>query len=198
MTAQALATFEPDCEPATASAQPHIAAYGSFDAWLSAGRTLATRKRDLDWEMADWIAYGREHFPQQITLALGDMAEDPQRIRRLEKTARAFPPHMRDQTLTFDHHAHLADIPAQEALPLLKQAREEKLTPRQLRIEAMMHKVDSGLILPREDDPEDDAILALVRAWNRAPLPAREDFAELVADSGYGLIDFTPPKEAED
>ena len=40
-----------------------------------------------------------------------------------------------------------------------------------------------------EDDAEDDALMALVRAWNRAPVSVREEFAELMADSAMSVIE---------
>ena len=88
-----------------------------------------------------------------------------------------------------EHHAHVADMPTQEALPLLTEASKEHLPPSKLRVRAMLRKLETGQILPREDDPADDALLACVRAWNRAPVAVREDFAEMVADSDYGLIE---------
>lgn len=167
----------------------------NYDQWLTIGRDLAAKKRSIDWDIGDWITYGRERFPEQIEMALGDVIQDDRILRRIEKTVKAFPPHLRDRRLSFDHHAHVADMPRQEALPLLKRANEEKLPPHRLRIEAMLRKVETGQILPREDDVEDDAILALIRAWNRAPGSARADFAEMVAVSHLGLIDPTGAME---
>jgi len=168
-----------------------------FESWLEVGRDLAARKRSIDWMIGDWLTFGRQHFPEQIELALGDVIGDEFALRRIERTVKAFPPHLRDASLSFDHHAYVADLPAQEALPLLKRARAEKLTARRVRIEAMLRKVQTGQILPREDDVEDDALLAMVRAWNRAPARAREDFADMVAGSHLGLIDFTPENEQD-
>lgn len=173
--------------PVLASAIQTDAEKPDADAWREEGRRLAHTRLQIDWMIGDWLAYGREHFkPEQIELALGEIAADVEQakhLRRVEKVARAFPPSQRNAALTFEHHAHLADLPTQEALPLLQKAGQERLTARQLRVEAMLRKVDLGLVLPREDDPEDDALLACVRAWNRAPVSVREDFAEMVADS---------------
>jgi hypothetical protein len=159
----------------------------TFDTWLSQGRDLARTRLEIDWMLGDWLAQGRDHFaPEQIELALGEIAADVEQARalkRVEKVARAFPPAVRDASLTFEHHAKVVDLPRQEALPLLKEAREEKLPASKLRIRAMLRKVDLGLVLPREDDPEYDAMLACVRTWNRAPIDVREDFAEMVAES---------------
>lgn len=160
-----------------------------YPQWLALGRSLAARKRNTDWLIGDWINFGRAHYPEQISLALDGLGQDDRTVRRIEKTAKAFPPTVRLASLSFDHHAHVADMPTQEALPLLKQAHDAKWTARQTRVEAMLRKVDIGQILPREDDADDDALMACVRAWNRAPKAVREDFAEMVSESGLGLIE---------
>ncbi len=182
----ALATIQPDISLAL-----DLASDTQFPTWLAVGRDLANRKRNIDWLIGDWIQFGRQHFPGQIELALGEVTEDPRRLKRIEKTIAAFPPHCRDSALSFDHHAHVAGMPVQEALPLLKQAREEHWPASTLRVAAMLRKVETGQILPREDDAEDDAFMALVRTWNRAPRCVRADFAEMVAESHLGVIDPT-------
>lgn len=164
-----------------------------FELWREQGRSLANTRLQIDWLLGDWLAAGREHFaPEQIEMVLGEIAGDVQQarqLRKVERVAKAFPPSLRNTALTFEHHAHLADLPVQEALPLLKEASEKKLTAKEVRTAAVLKKVDLGLVLPREDDPEDDAMLALCRAWNRAPLTVREDFAEMVAESHMGVIE---------
>ena len=184
----ALTRIEPAHEQMLTLVLPHET---SFDEWLDTGRALATNRRHIDWLIGDWITFGRAHFPEQIELALSSIDEDPRQLRRIEKTATAFPAHLRHADLSFEHHLHVADMPVQEALPLLKQAHEEHLPTRQLRIRAMLRKVETGQILAREDDAEDDALMLCIRAWNRAPRSVREDFAELIAESDLGLIDPT-------
>lgn len=157
--------------------------------WIATGRALANSKRNIDWLIGDWLSFGRVHFPEQIEMAIADLGEDPKRIKRIETTVTAFPPSRRDASLSFDHHAHVADMPTQEALPLLKAAHDANWTARQMRIEAMLRKVEIGQNLPRDDDPDHDHLLALSRAWNRAPGNVREEFADMIAESHMGVID---------
>lgn len=161
-----------------------------YSQWLWMGRNLVTQKNHIDWLIADWVTFGRERFPEQVELALADVVDDDRHLKRLERTVRAFPPHLRHAGLSFDHHAHVASLPVQEALPLLREAGERKLSARGFRLLAMDFKVEHSHILPREEDAEDDALLALVRSWNRAPVAVRTDFAEMMRESGYGLIEF--------
>lgn len=157
--------------------------------WRAFGDKLRSTRFTIDWMIGDWIAHGRAHFPDQAEPVIADLFPDAREARRVEKVAKAFPAHLRNTALTFEHHAKVADMPVQEALPLLKAASDEKWTPAQTRIQAMLRKVETGQVLPREDDPEDDALLACVRAWNRAPKSVREEFAEMVADSDFGIIE---------
>lgn len=157
--------------------------------WIATGRALANSKRNIDWLIGDWLSFGRVHFPEQIEMAIADLGEDPKRIKRIETTVTAFPPSRRDASLSFDHHAHVADMPTQEALPLLKAAHDANWTARQMRVEAMLRKCEIGQNLPRDDDPDHDHLLALSRAWNRAPGNVREEFADMIAESHMGVID---------
>lgn len=161
----------------------------AFPDWLDVGRNLAASKRHIDWLIGDWITFGRKQFPEQVELALEQFG-DRKQVKRIEKTVEAFPPHLRSPKLSFDHHAHVADMPAQEALPLLKKAEAENLDARHLRIEAMLRKVEIGQIYPRDEDHEDDMLLALVRAWNRASRNVRSEFFEMAEKSKHGLVDF--------
>lgn len=166
-----------------------FAATTTYEQWLSTGQTLASAKNHLDFMVGDWIAHGRKHFPEQIQLALEGLGIDQRQLKRIEKTVEAFPPHLRDKKLSFDHHAHVADLPTEEALPLLKEARKDHIPASQLRIRAMLRKVATGRILPRDEDADDDALTALCRAWNRASKTVRQEFADMVAESDLGIID---------
>lgn len=161
----------------------------TLPAWQDMGAKLRSTRHCIDFLIGDWALHGRTHFPEKAEPVIADLFPDDRERRLIERTAKAFPPHLRATGLSFEHHAHLADMPTQEALPLLAQAEREKLPARKLRIAAIDRKVELGLILPREDDPEDDALLACVRAWNRAPRSVREEFAEMVADSHLGVIE---------
>ena len=161
--------------------------------WIERGRLLVDTRLTIDWLIGDWLTEGRAHFePQQIELVLGEMASDAQQAKSLRlaaKVALAFPPSHRNTALTFEHHAHLADLPVQEALPLLQRASRESLTAKELRLEVMRYKVDTGRLLPREDDPHDDELLCCIRAWNRAHEAVRAEFAEMVSESHMKLIE---------
>src|SRR5690606_35101784 len=145
----------------------------TYEDWLKTGETLRTAKHHLDFMIGDWIAHGRVHFPEQVQPVLDGLGLDRRHLKRIERTVATFPAHLRDGKLSFEHHAHVADLPAAEALPLLKEAHRENLEAREFRIRAMLYKVESGRVLPREDDAEYEALAAFARLWNRHPVSVR-------------------------
>lgn len=162
----------------------------SYPDWLNTGRTLASQKRNIDWLIGDWLNVGRQNFPEQITLALTELGEDPKRIKRIECTVAAFPPHLRDASLSFDHHAYVADLPTQDALTLLKKAHDGKLSARQIKVDASVRKIELGSqLLWTDKDIDYTELMAIVRTWNSAQPHIREQFIELATPSHFGIIE---------
>lgn len=186
MTATATLT---KIEPASALAldlSPTLA----LPEWRTMGDKLRSTRLTIDWLIGDWIAHGRAHFPDQAEPVIADLFPDSREARRVEKVAKAFPAHLRNDALTFEHHAKVADMPVQEALPLLKRAAKEGMTAGQLRLAAMARKLETGQILVRDDDDAyDRQITALTVEWNRAMQSVRDDFREMAEEAGWGLIE---------
>lgn len=165
-----------------------------FSEWLEQGRALYEQRKALDWKCADWLADGQERFPEQMKLALVEFATDPIEQKRLAKSARiaaTIPPAQRDSALTFDHHLHVADLPADERLSLLKEAKANKWSARALRVVAMERKAVLGVgstPLP-DDDPEYAELMAIVRAWNRASTDTRHEFYDMAGDANLGIVE---------
>jgi hypothetical protein len=161
--------------------------------WRAMGKALSTARRKVDWMIGDWIAHGRAHHPDQIEMALADdMGIAPAEARRIEAVTKAFPAHARHKALTFDHHAHVAALPLQEALPLLKAAHEEGVSAKEMRMMAMLRKVELRIVLPRDehdDDPDYTQAKAIAAYWNRASRAARETFLDLANEADLGVIE---------
>lgn len=163
-----------------------------IDQWWELGEDLFARRRSLDWMLADWVAAGVERFPEQIEFALvgGKLGVEPKMLQAAAKTASAFPASQRDEALTIEHHIHVADLPTEERLSLLKQAHEGHWTPKRTRVEAIKRKVAIGQsAIFTDDDFEHHELMAITRAWNRARPSVRRTFMDLVAEAGEGDID---------
>lgn len=153
-----------------------------FDAWVATGRSLADQRRNVDWEIADWMLSGKEQgFLSQagFDFLSENLGMAPKRLKDIAKAAEAFPLHIRDTSLTIDHHASVASLPKQEALELLHAARDKHWTPERVRHEAQAHTSE-----PRHLDRNSDAILeSFIRHWNRLPRSVRLEAAEMIAHS---------------
>lgn len=162
----------------------------TFDAWLNQGRDLLTRRNSIEWELADWLDTGREQFVDQagfdfLSDALGIA---PKKLKAAASIAKAFPPALRDVTLTFDHYEAVHTLPTTEALSVLKDAKARHLDDRETRQEVLKRQIVMQPPLIR-DDPEYDELMVIVRAWNRASAGARQTFADLMTESHLGWIE---------
>ncbi|TZG25596.1 hypothetical protein [Sphingomonas montanisoli] len=177
---------------ALATIKPAAPAVG-FDAWLDEGRGLAAERVAVDWRLSAWLERGNAEG--HLTQAGFDFLSDnlgiaPKRLKAVIAVVEAFPPHMRDETLSIDHHASALALPADERLSILKRAGAEHWTPEETRSEAL--KVQARLGQRQffdRDDPEHDLLMAITRAWNRANPTVREEFIELARESDLGVID---------
>lgn len=162
-----------------------------FASWLERGRSLLSARERADWNLADWLAEGREQFGNQAAFDfLGDeLGIAPKRLKAAVKTVELFPPHLRDGTLTFHHHEAVSSLPSSEAMAILKIASEQHLDERETRVAAVQRRAEiSPSLLPDEDWAQAE-MLALQRAWNRARPEVRVEFLDMANDAGGGVID---------
>ncbi|OGT55496.1 MAG: hypothetical protein A3E01_09315 [Gammaproteobacteria bacterium RIFCSPHIGHO2_12_FULL_63_22] len=152
-----------------------------FEGWVEAGRSLANQRRNVDWQIGDWMVEGREKgFLSQagFDFLSENLGMTPKRLKDIARAAEAFPAHMRDASLSIDHHASVADIEPQLRIDFLSRAKQEHWTPEQVRHEA--HHASE----PRQLNRGHDAMLeSFIRHWNRLPRPARLEAAEMIAQS---------------
>lgn len=164
----------------------------TLDAWVAKGRDLVSQRLDVDWKIADWMAEGKDagHLSQaKFDFLSENLGLAPKRLKDALKAATVFPPALRDSTLSVEHHAAVASLPKDEALPLLKRAAREHLSVNECREVVTQHRYNTG---QRFDDEDTDSTLCthIVRAWNRATPEARADFADLVKAVRFeGIID---------
>lgn len=168
-----------------------------FDQWTEIGRELAAREKVLNWWIGDWYRFGvkaygealADHTAQELW---GLQAES---VRKYGWVAEKFPPVRRLTTISFTHHHEVAALPPSEADALLERAvptaEGKGLSTRELRIATLKRKVHLGIVRPRDvdDDWNYKALKAIAAAWNRAERSVREEFAGLVAESDFGVIE---------
>ena len=162
----------------------------AFQQWIDTGKQLASARRDVDWKIADWLHSGKD--AGYLNQAGFDFLSDnlgiaPKRLKDIQKAASVFPPHMRDTSLSIEYHTSVSDLPAQEALSLLKDAKAKHWTPEQTKYEAQArcnHETPY-----RQHGGSDTILEGFIRHWNRLPRSVREDAAEMIAGAGFGEIE---------
>lgn len=161
----------------------------SFKDFMALGHDLAALDRNLKWQAGDWFHFGREKFGEQFDLALPEITNDPKTLEKAAKIAETFSVEERDASLSWSHYQHLADLPHGQAAKLIERAKSENMTAREVRIEAIKDKISNGQIQIWEEEPDDQAMMAITRAWNRAPKHVRQEFYDMAGDAELGVID---------
>lgn len=188
----AIATIIPAGAPATTQ-----------DEWIERGRTLADQRREVDWQLADWMVEGRDagYLSQSgFDFLSENLGLAPKRLKDALKAATTFPPALRDRTLSVDHYAAVASLPQDEALPLLKRASTDHLPVNALREHVTQRRYETGQNFA-DEDTDSTLCTLIVRAWNRATPEAREGAFEhfkLAATQGFSIVDEDEASDVEE
>lgn len=173
----------------------------SISDWIAKGRSLADQRCDLDWLVSDWMAEGKAsgHLGRiKFPFLSESVGLPPKRLKDALKAAITFPPSLRQSAVSADHHAAVASLPQDLALPLLKRALDERLPVNAMREAVTQHRFATGQNFADEDA---DSTLAtqVIRAWNRATPEAREmafEHFKIAAANGLGIVDEDEPAHA--
>lgn len=161
----------------------------TLEEWLDAGKQLARWKKRIGFMVGDWAIHGRKHFPEQLELAIGQADLGLEYVRKSERIAEKFPPHLRNARLSFDHHDVAGGLnDATEQLDFLRKAEINQWSVKELRAEVVLHDHELGRRYT-DTDIDNSHYTCLVRDWNRATRTAREDFLAVANLVGFGIID---------
>ncbi|MFD9006327.1 LmbU family transcriptional regulator [Streptomyces sp. NPDC059582] len=105
----------------------------SFEEWERAGRQLAGVVDSSAWWLGDWLTYGKDHYADRYQHGIRGAGLQYQTLRNYAWVARRFDMSRRHARLTFQHHAEVASLPAQEQDRWLSRAEESSWTTKQLR-----------------------------------------------------------------
>jgi hypothetical protein len=111
----------------------HIPPTLSFDEWQLAGHRLSGIVDSSCWWLGDWLTYGKDHYSGRYQRGIEEVGLKYQTLRNYAWVARRFPLHRRRAALTFQHHAELASLPAEEQDKWLDRAERGNWTTKQLR-----------------------------------------------------------------
>jgi propanediol dehydratase small subunit len=82
--------------------------------WSRIGRQLNALSASSAWWLGDWLIYGQVQYPDRYKQAVEETSLDYQTLRNYAWVARRYPVGRRRAELSFQHHAELASMPADE------------------------------------------------------------------------------------
>lgn len=157
-----------------------------FNSWVDTGRNLASERHNLDWRTGEWLHEGKQAgYVDQVGMDFlaDNLGTSPKRLKAIAQAFEAFPPHMRDPSLSIEHHAAVAAIPDNQGrLELLHTAKREHWTPEQTR-----HEAAKARTAPERTD--ESPLESFLRHWNRLPRAVRIEAAEMIAEANGELIE---------
>ncbi|MER5779559.1 LmbU family transcriptional regulator [Streptomyces sp. NPDC002039] len=153
----------------------------TFDDWERAGRQLSGIVNSSSWWLGDWLVYGKDHYTDRYQRGLRAAGLQYQTLRNYAWVSRRFDLRRRRAALTFQHHAELASLSAEEQETWLDRAEQMEWTTKQLRNAVRLGRREGiGAHKPAEPTRQ----LALpghrIQWWHRAAARSGIDFEQWV------------------
>jgi hypothetical protein len=101
--------------------------------WRRIGRQIVAISESSTWWLGDWLIYGQTTYPDRYKQAIEETGLDYQTLRNYAWVARRFSPDRRRDTLSFQHHAELASLPADEQDDWMDRAEKHRWSRNELR-----------------------------------------------------------------
>ncbi|GAA4547270.1 hypothetical protein GCM10023192_63850 [Amycolatopsis samaneae] len=114
----------------------------SFEGWERAGRQLSGIVDSSSWWLGDWLVYGKKHYTDRYRRAIRAAGLQYQTLRNYAWVARRFDLGRRRARLSFQHHAEVASLPAEEQDFWLDRAEQAMWTTKQLRGQVREERVE--------------------------------------------------------
>jgi hypothetical protein len=104
-----------------------------YSDWQRAGSQIARVIDSFAWCLGDWLVYGQERYADRYQQAVAAAGLEYQTLRNYAWVARRFEFPRRREALSFQHHAEIAALPAQEQDRWMDQAEQNGWSRNQLR-----------------------------------------------------------------
>src|SRR6184192_3171929 len=92
--------------------------------WLEIGKELFVINDASAWWLGDWLVYGQNRYPDRYKRAIEGTSLHYKTLRNYAWVARKFEDSRRRGSLSFQHHAEVAGLPAEEQDVWLSRAEE--------------------------------------------------------------------------
>jgi hypothetical protein len=103
--------------------------------WAAVGRRFGTVARCSQWWIGDWIRYGVAEWGEKYSEAARITGYDPGTLRNMAWVASQFDLSLRNDNLSWSHHALLAPLSLEDKRAWLARASEDRLSVSDLRAE---------------------------------------------------------------
>lgn len=130
--------------------------------WAAVGKRFGTVARCSQWWIGDWIRYGVAEWGEKYSEASRITGYDPGTLRNMAWVAGQFDLSLRNDKLSWSHHALIAPLPVEDKRQWLERASADRLSVSDLRIALrdVLRKpktgdadVDKGLATAHEPGP---------------------------------------------
>lgn len=119
-----------------------------IDDWCDLGQQIQAISASSAWWLGDWLLYGQSEYPDRYKHAINQTSLDYQTLRNYAWVARRFDPDQRFAGLSFQHHAEVASLPAQDRRHWLGTALENGWSRNELRRQIRARKENATGALP--------------------------------------------------
>jgi hypothetical protein len=150
--------------------------------WAAVGRRFGTVSRCSQWWIGDWIRYGVSEWGEKYAEAARITGYDPGTLRNMAWVASQFDLSLRNDKLSWSHHALLAPLSVEEKMSWLDWAARERLSVADLRGELRGRRTRSererGSVRSRDQglqvDPPGSASVTCPHCGHSVELPGAE------------------------
>ncbi len=125
--------------------------------WIAAGRRMGTISRCSQWWVGDWIRYGTRKWGEKYVQASRITGYDVASLRNIAWVSAQFDVSLRNDKLSWSHHALLAPLETEEKAFWLERASAERLSVADLRTELRAWQAGGAGAGSRSAEPADDA-----------------------------------------
>ena len=117
-----------------------------FDEWEKIGSQLSTIQEGLMFWVGDWLNFGEEHFGEAYAQAMEATGYSYNTLKTAKYVTKKFPPELRinSDNIKFTHYSAVAGKEPEEAISLLRDASENRLTVSELKAKISGGKPSKG------------------------------------------------------
>ncbi|MBI4695541.1 MAG: hypothetical protein HY749_16105 [Gammaproteobacteria bacterium] len=124
----------------------------TFEDWFTCGETLKRMDKAVQFWIGDWLIQGEVMFPDRYSQALEATGASYTSLRAYAWVARAIPPDMRSDALSWSVHREIAALPEPVRETTIAKAVEEDWSARRAHAEVREATRDPA---PKSEEPAD-------------------------------------------